>query len=337
MVISPLEAHETSLRELSRSGQLAAYSPHATISNREWFKRGRPTSARQDLHEVILAEFFASAVPLEKRAIVLAGPPGAGKSSVLARVVAEMGSHRADWRVIDADHFKDVLLLQALRDGSYETHLLPPAVRALQERGEVFFPRELASLVHEESSQITKLALQQAIARGENLIVDTVLATPDKAVQLGRSLSDAGYTVTVVQVETSLEISTQRTLDRWRAGYQADLDRPRSPEQLGGRWVPSVIPQSLFADDRTGSSSLTAAHALAETCLAVLRAGFYEVSDVDASPVRVSASGRTSFGSVLVDADALAAAHRARADFPVAIRPVNRIPRVDRPGPDRDR
>lgn len=93
------------VRELSKPGQaLSKDAPTATTNNPAWWVGGEPTLARDLLHERLIDEARAAAPDVEQqyRAIVLAGPPGAGKSTVLADV---LGEHRGKYLVIDADEF----------------------------------------------------------------------------------------------------------------------------------------------------------------------------------------------------------------------------------------
>ena len=98
----------------------------------------RPRS-RERLHRAIQAEVRDAApdVLQERRALVLAGPPGAGKGGVKADV---LGDALETYRNIDADEFKAALLAAADRDGSFEGWLKPEAVRDLETQGEQFFP-----------------------------------------------------------------------------------------------------------------------------------------------------------------------------------------------------
>ena len=120
---------------------------------------------------------------------MLAGPPGAGKSTVLADV---LGERRGKYLVIDADEFKRSLLREAQTDGSYEQWLMPAAIREREAQGERFFPLELASLVHEESSHLAKSLRADAIAAGDNIVIDTVLSNEADALALGQVLTKAG-------------------------------------------------------------------------------------------------------------------------------------------------
>lgn len=66
------------------------------------------------------------------KAIVLIGPPASGKSTILNLMI---GRNKSDWMVVDADEIKDLLLEEAMRDGSYD-QIVPAEVRALEAGGE---------------------------------------------------------------------------------------------------------------------------------------------------------------------------------------------------------
>jgi len=172
---------------------------------------------------------------------VLAGPPGAGKSTVLRTEV--LGADQAAWLTIDADEFKRALLREAIADGSYDAFIKPAQVKQREAAGERFFPLELASLVHEESSMLAKRLQREAIAEGTNVVIDTVLSKPDQAVSLGERFAAAGYTVEVVDVEVPFELSAARIEKRWHESYEEALE---TGDGLGGRWVPSEYAREVF-------------------------------------------------------------------------------------------
>lgn len=318
--------HRDHLRRLSaEGGPLREGGPNATTANREWFRKApggglQPTSSRNELHQEILTRFVTERpdVVQGKRCIVLAGPPGAGKSTTLKTLVSE--TEHATWRVVDADHFKEVLLRQAQEDGSYHTHLVPAEVRELEERGERFFPLELASLVHKESSILAHAARRQAIERGDNLIIDTVLSSPESARRLGAELEAAGYQVSVVDVETTFETSEERIAERWERGYvdalESDDDR-----HLGGRWVPSEYPRTLFVAGENESRSAQSARLLTDSCGAVISSRVYTSAAERGQPAQLrSKSGRVEVGGPLLEGQALKAARAASFAGPSAPR-----------------
>jgi len=262
--------HVEIIRALSQPGQpLAPDAPTASIYNPAWFDLDAPTltaqAARTSLHDVLLGQVLSGPANRDRQAIVLAGLPGAGKSTVLRQITGEMA---ASFLGLDADEFKIMLLDQTLHDGTYESWLEPAEIRHLEAQGEKFFPLEMASLVHEESSFLTNLAQRMALATGTNVIIDTVLSDTNKALALGRRLDRAGYTIRVIDVEVPYELSHSRIISRWEQAY---LDGLAGRTQMGGRWVPSEFTRSVFDGPDGRSRSEAAAERLAHDCQAVTR------------------------------------------------------------------
>jgi hypothetical protein len=112
---------------------------------------------------------------------LLAGPPGAGKSTAQAALIQATWTQPEHWLPINADDFKDELLQQARQDGSYDSYLVPEEVRALEAAGEKFYPRELAALVHTESSILAKKARNETLESGMNVITDGTLGNEKQA------------------------------------------------------------------------------------------------------------------------------------------------------------
>lgn len=76
--------------------------------------------SRLVLHKHIVDRYLARENPRRdgRSAIITAGAPGSGKSSMLRTVVADLD----DYRVIDADIIKDYLIEQAIEDGIYDIY-----------------------------------------------------------------------------------------------------------------------------------------------------------------------------------------------------------------------
>lgn len=291
-----IETHFESLRRLTREGAaLDPKGPSATINVASWFSRDSPDGlpnprrGRRDLHHLIEREFEATPVAQEGRAIVMAGPPGAGKSTVSASLFELDG-----WRKIDPDTMKTMLLAHAIADGSYAS-LKPAAVRVLEAGGEQWFPLELAALVHEESSYLSKRVRHRAMTRRDNIVLDMVLGDVQNAVTLGQALVERGYQeVQVIDVEATSEQSLARVSYRWHQGYRRAL-ASGDPQFLDeGRWVPSDFSRGLyFTADGTCMSQL-AANAMAHSLTIPVTYRRYRVVDVtQPAPVLEFAARRT--------------------------------------------
>lgn len=320
-----VDRHAQSIRALSAPGApLSRESPHATTENPAWFfAPGMPTPLREELHEQILQDYrdrIAGEVGHDRYAIVLAGPPGAGKSRILNEVIGAPGSdQRSRWLEIDPDEIKKLLLDAAEQDGSYETFIKPPAVRELETQGERFLPLDFAALVHEESSALAKVAREEAIRSGANVVIDSVLSNPAAAVELGRTLERAGYTVEVVDVEVPYELSQSRIAQRWRGAYTQALEGDPQ-HRHGGRWVPEDYARSVYASEGPRALSQESAAALASSCPAVVRYRRYWTQDQNA-PMRVETDkGRFQRGGDLVDHSLIAAQTRNSSSFGAGVR-----------------
>jgi len=285
------------VRELSKPGQpLAKGAPTATKNNPAWWVDGAPTPTRDRLHERLIEEVRngAPGVRQQRRAIVLAGPPGAGKSEVRKKI---LGAKDREYLSIDADEFKELLLREAQADGSYEQWIVPPRIRELEAAGERFYPLELAALVHEESSYLAKTLRRDAIGEGDNIVIDTVLSDATDAVALGMQLSEAGYDISVIDVEVPYEVSEQRIRQRWEKKYAEALRG--EGDDLGGRWVPSEYAREVFDGEGGQSKPATAARALAEQCPAVRRYQVYWTTAEEAA--NAQAQGRLAQPRLEVD------------------------------------
>jgi len=332
--------HAQTVRALSAPGApLSRESPHATIANPAWFfTPGMPTPMREELHQQILGSFRATMeneVAHDKRAIVLAGPPGAGKSRILGELIGVPGSEsRRRWLEVDPDEIKTQLLDAAAADGSYETFIKPPAVRELEAQGERFFPLDFAALVHEESSALAKVVREEAIRAGANVVIDSVLSKPDAAVELGHQLERAGYRVDVVDVEVPYDVSVARIAQRWRDDYTLALQGD-SEHRHGGRWVPEDYARSVYAGEGPRAISQESADRLAHDCANVTSFRRYWTPGNERPRVTEVDRVRGPNGS-LVDRQATDAARRARASFPTPrARPAPPVTRSGPPGPER--
>lgn len=168
--------------------------------------------------------------PREGRsAIVSAGPPGAGKTTMLKKHIAGLG----DYRFIDADVIKDHLIEQALTDGIYD-HLLTGAPLA---DGHGIAPRELSALVHAESVSLADRIRRQCVSRKENVVIEGTLTWDGQGPTIFRELADNDYIdIDVYGVDIDRDAAHEQALDRWWVGRNTWTN---GTDQLGGRFTPS--------------------------------------------------------------------------------------------------
>lgn len=274
-----LDEHYELIRALSRpGGPLAPDAPTATINLPDYFVGSEVRARRAQLHSAILerhGERHDSAVD-GWRALLLAGVPGAGKSSVRD---AAMGD-RSRWVEIDPDWFKVQLLAAALSDGDYDRLIVPDRVREWAEQGHRVFPMELASLVHEESSYLAREAQRSAMESGRNLVIDGVLGDRDKALARANSFADAGYQIEVHVIDVPEDVAAARVRSRWMGEYEKALS---GESELGGRWVPSEYMHGLYLPDGS-SAPVHAARHVSRECAAVTKRVEYRVDAIDGAP-----------------------------------------------------
>jgi hypothetical protein len=178
---------------------------------------GRYSRQRAALHREIVRKVLREAeregVPKDRKAVVTGGLGGSGKGYNLEKYEQETGAKMLH---VDPDAMKEELL----RRGAV------PEVKGLH-------GLEMAALLHEESSHLSKMLLARASAEGYNLASDTTMASYDSAAKRVQSLRDQGYTVSGMFSDIPIEESVKSAAARYLNGRGTDL---------GGRYVaPRII------------------------------------------------------------------------------------------------
>ncbi|GAF46538.1 hypothetical protein [Rhodococcus wratislaviensis] len=131
------------------AAQLTAMSipcgPLHTKSDASAMIRFAASPTRLRLRRTVIDRYLARKPRCAKdvRRFSRAGAPGAGKSTLLRDRIPDLDGYRS----LDADVVKDHLIEHALRDGDY-AELLGTELAD----GATLVPRELAALLHDESS-----------------------------------------------------------------------------------------------------------------------------------------------------------------------------------------
>ncbi|MBK7024498.1 MAG: zeta toxin family protein [Sulfuritalea sp.] len=166
---------------------------------------------RARLHQLIEDKHFAGVTPPTGRrpiVYVMGGGGAAGKGGVLRAMQQK----------------------NAITQPGTAVHLDPDNIKGLlPEYGELIAAGDTrgASVVHEESSYLTKRIQPRAIAGKYDVILDVTLGDEAKALKMLKSFKDAGYEVRLFGV----------TIDPATAAVRA-IKRATEPGNDQGRWVP---------------------------------------------------------------------------------------------------
>lgn len=238
---------------LRRAGLDNPWSDRADASTRGRYSDGVLYEvARLRLHHELVEHRRAVPAPAADgrlAVVITAGAPGAGKSRVVAA-----DPRLAAFRDIDADDFKDPLLLAAEATG-----LLTAWTDTALADGRPVALRELSGFVHAESTAVADAMRQACFADGENVVIHGTLSSTQYLDDLLGDLDDYGYEeIIVYDVEVPAEQAIEQALARWWARRTDETDR------LGGRFVPASAIRGYYPAGRAQSITAANAKALAQ-------------------------------------------------------------------------
>jgi len=195
------------------------------------------TPERDALHRTIAAELYAryDHVPSEGKAIISGGLGGAGKTTVLK---GHAGLDLDQYVMVNADDIKEILA---------ERGLIPEIPGAPD-----LSPMERSSLIHEESSRISKMLAELAYHDRKNVVWDITMSSEGSVAKRLDELRRNMYTdIHGVFIDIPAELSVSRALARYRDG----ADKYRAGEGLGGRYVPPRVIRASVAPGGAGTKN----------------------------------------------------------------------------------
>jgi predicted ABC-type ATPase len=201
----------------------AIHSPQAqTTEQTHTIAPGVWSPERDRIHREIVNDIYAKAahVPNNGHAIMLGGPPGAGKTSTLHDSV---GVNPSDYLVINPDDMKEELARRGL---------IPEIP------GHDLSPMERSSLVHAESMRLARMLADRAYHDHKNIIWDTTMSWRSATESHIKALRDAKYhKIDAVVIDVSENVRRKRALERYAAGQRAY----ENGHGYGGRYVPEKV------------------------------------------------------------------------------------------------
>jgi hypothetical protein len=193
-------------------------------------KTTRWNADRVKMHQDIVNELVAQManIPRQKRAILMAGLGGAGKTWVQNQPF--FGVDAKQFFVLSADNIKEMMAARGM---------MPTAKHDPRFAGHS--PMELSSLIHLESDEIAKRVAEIATEQGTNVIWDYRMANlPSALERIGRLRSNGYKDIGAFLVNVDPQRALKSAISRHKDGQQAWLDSGGSdPAKQGGRWLPS--------------------------------------------------------------------------------------------------
>lgn len=198
---------------------LDAYGEFA--SSNYFVKDGVWDECRDVLHKIVLEKLknFYASVKKERKAVVIGGEPGVGKTAFVNGVHGLSGRYA----ISDPDFTRSLLIRELIH------HRMEPTFQVSFDGG--VLPFEISGLFHQEAQVITEQFEQWLLESGRNIIIDTSMANASRMERYATSLTNYGYESIGVLLVCDYDVARTRRVQRYR--YEA-----QALPTLGGRPVP---------------------------------------------------------------------------------------------------
>lgn len=178
----------------------------------------RWTPARQRVHARIFDDLLkkSGGVPQERRAVIMGGLPGAGKTTTVGARL-----NLSEFVNLNADDFKELLLLRGYADEAVQLAYdqgrisLGKAISNIELPGTGLKGLNAAAVLHEESSWLYKEFSRRFIATGSNVVLDVTMGSVGSIATQITALREAGYTIEILFVDVDISTTLQRAIARW--------------------------------------------------------------------------------------------------------------------------
>lgn len=209
---------------------------------------GEYLEERRKKQNEIIDEIFANTkAKKEHKAIVTGGLGGSGKTTVLKRY---MHIDTESYITVNPDDVKEIMAEKGMI----------PNIKGLT-------PMEASSLVHEETSYISRKILHRASHEGYNIIIDTTLAGESSSREKIGILKKSGYNdIQPVFVDIPPDISLERANARHLHGLNDMLEHHKG---YGGRYLPTTMTKKATPTDKKYYSKN------AENCIRLYEDGIF--------------------------------------------------------------
>ncbi|MCY9755221.1 zeta toxin family protein [Paenibacillus alvei] len=172
------------------------------------FKNGRYTAEREQVHAEMIDKLLSGINPAADQplAIYLGGGSASGKTTISQMLTESFKSEGESVVLVDSDHIKTLL-------PEYKT-----LIKSV--------PEQAASILHDESSDISEALYSKALESQINLIFDGTMKSAEKYERLIQNAQSFDYSTSIVIADVPLQEAFRR------ADVRYEIEKRRVPREI---------------------------------------------------------------------------------------------------------